>query len=99
MEREPQEGKPRFSLVFPKDIPYKEQMLTRQAELMARGAIKYSDRNWEKADSEEELERTKVSAWRHFMQWYFGECDEDHAASLQFNITAAERLKYIIKGK
>jgi hypothetical protein len=90
MHRDVQTGKPRFDLVTPLDLAYEDQMLVRWAKLMARGAEKYSDRNWEQASSEEERQRFKASAFRHFMQWYFGEDDEDHAAAVFFNITGAE---------
>jgi hypothetical protein len=77
MQRDVQEDKPRFDLILPSYIPYKEQLLTRWANLMNRGAQKYDDRNWEKAETEEELNRFKASAFRHFMQWFKGESDED----------------------
>lgn len=41
MVRDIDEGKPRFDLIRPLGVPYKAQMLTRFAELMARGAKKY----------------------------------------------------------
>ena len=93
MRRDVQDGKPDFTLLLT-DLPYKEQMLTRFAELMARGADKYGRRNWQLANSQEELDRFKASALRHMMQWQSGEDDEDHASAVYFNIMAAERLKY-----
>lgn len=90
MRRDTQEGKPRFDLLVPLVIPYHLQMLTRWAALMSRGAEKYGDRNWEKGNGSQELERAKASAFRHFIQWLTGEQDEDHAAAVFFNITAAE---------
>ena len=60
---------------------------------MGRGAEKYSDRNWEKASSKKELNRFKEAAFRHFMQWFDGEMDEDHAAAVFFNISGAEFVK------
>jgi len=90
MVRDVEEGKPRFDLTMPLDLAYEDQMLVRWARLMARGAEKYGDRNWEKASSEEECQRFRASALRHFMQWYLGEDDEDHAAAVFFNITGAE---------
>jgi hypothetical protein len=69
-------------------------MLVRWAELMGRGAMKYGERNWEKACSVEELERFKASAFRHMLQWYYGlDKEEDHAAAVFFNIAGAERTK------
>jgi len=86
MRRDTQEGKPRYDLLY---LP----MMKRRAELLERGAIKYGERNWEKASTEEELNRFKASAFRHFIQWLSGEEDEDHAAAVTFNIDAVEMIK------
>jgi hypothetical protein len=93
MRRDTTKGKPRFDLVSPADQPLNQTMTYRHAMLMARGAEKYGDRNWEKASTPEELDRFKQSAYRHFMQWYHGESDEDHAAAVYFNIAGAEYAK------
>lgn len=90
MRRDTEAGKPRFDLMLPEGVPYEEQMLTRYAALLGRGAEKYDERNWEKANSKAELDRMKSSAFRHFIQWLTGERDEDHAAAVIFNIVAAE---------
>lgn len=97
MVRDTNEGKARFDLIHPKGIPYKHQMITRFAELMQRGQIKYGDRNWEKAIGQSELDRFKESALRHMEQWFCGEEDEDHAAAVWFNIMAYETTKYKIE--
>lgn len=69
-------------------------MLIRWAELMGRGAAKYGERNWEKAETEEELARMKASAFRHFVQWFYGLApEEDHAAAVFFNVSGAEHVK------
>lgn len=94
MRRDTDKGKPRFDLLIPEGVPYEDQVLTRYAALMARGAEKYSARNWEQANSREEYERMKASALRHMMQWYCGETDEDHAAAVLFNVAAAETTLY-----
>lgn len=99
MVRDTEEGKPRFDLMVPDGVPYEEQMLKRFADLMARGAEKYTERNWEQANSSAELNRYKSSAFRHFMQWLCGEEDEDHAAAVFFNLTAAETVKTKMKNK
>jgi len=99
MVRDTTKGKPRFDLISPLDIPYEEQMLYRRAMLMERGCAKYGERNWEKANSIEELHRAKESAYRHFMQWFFGLKDEDHATAVQFNIDEAELIEYKLKNK
>lgn len=90
MQRDTEAGKPRFDLMLPEGVPFEEQMLTRFAMLLSRGAEKYDSRNWEKANSAEEVERMKSSAFRHFIQWITGEDDEDHASATIFNIFAAE---------
>lgn len=87
MRRDVDNGKPRYDL-----IP--GPLLKRLAELYARGAEKYGDRNWELADSPEELARFGASAWRHFMQWTNDwDTDEDHAVAVVFNIFAYETIK------
>lgn len=93
MVRDTNGGKPRFDLLIPKGIPYEELYLTRVARLYERGAVKYTPRNWEKANSQEELDRALESAFRHFMQWYAGETDEDHAAAVFFNVNEVETIK------
>lgn len=94
MRRDVEKGKPRFDLLRPPGVPYLEQFLTRCAALLGRGADKYGDRNWEKANSQAELERFKSSAARHFEQWFNGEEDEDHAAAVFFNLLAHETIEY-----
>lgn len=86
MRRDTQDGKPDYTL-----LP--EPMLTRWADHMTKGAVKYGRHNWQLADSEEELERFKSSAMRHMIQWLRGDRDEDHAAAVMFNLSAAEHVK------
>lgn len=94
MQRDTQDGKARFDLLFPLDVPYDAQFLTRVAELLARGAEKYDSRNWEQAAGTEEMERFKASAFRHFVQWMAGDEDEDHAAAVVFNLLGFETTKW-----
>jgi len=69
-------------------------MLRRWAGLLTRGAAKYDDNNWMKANSNIELDRFKESAFRHFMQWYYADdTNEDHAAAVYFNINGYEYTK------
>lgn len=69
-------------------------MLQRWSELMGRGAVKYGERNWEKAATQAELDRFLASASRHFFQWFNGQNpEEDHAAAVFFNIAGAEYVK------
>ena len=71
MKRDTNIGKPRFELILPKEIPYEDQLLTRWAKLMGRGAEKYAERNWEQASGESEYNRFKESAFRHFTRYPF----------------------------
>jgi len=68
-------------------------MLKRWAIHLTNGAKKYAKRNWMKAEDQEELDRAKESAYRHFMQWYYNEVDEDHASATIFNINETEYIK------
>ena len=86
MVRDTAEGKINWSLTA--DGP----MLRRWAIHLTNGAKKYAVRNWMKAEGKAEYERAKESAFRHFMQWYYGERDEDHGAAVIFNINEAEYI-------
>lgn len=98
MNRDLQTGKPRFDLIVPLDQKYNETLLYRWAMLMTRGYEKYGERNWEKANSKEELNRFKQSAFRHFMQWVNNvEDGEDHCAAVLFNLNAYEWLREKVK--
>lgn len=91
MRRDTQEGKPRYDLTLPEKMT--NDMLTRWAIHMTKGAEKYGSRNWELASTREEAERFKASAFRHFIQWWKGDRDEDHAAATFFNIQAFEYVQ------
>ena len=84
--------KTRFDLVF--DGP----MLARFAEHLTKGARKYEARNWMKAAGDEEMERFRQSAARHFVQWMAGDRTEDHAAAVMFNLNGAEYVKEKLDG-
>lgn len=83
MVRDTNEDKPRFDLCW---LP----LLRRWAELMGRGAVKYGANNWQKAATQEELDRFKESAFRHLVQYLEGDRTEDHAAAVIFNLAGAE---------
>ncbi len=87
MQRDTEDGKTKWHLVA------SGPMLERWAGLMTRGSVKYDDDNWMKADSEKELRRFRASAYRHFMQWWYGDEDEDHASAIFFNINGVEFVK------
>jgi hypothetical protein len=86
MQRDLNDNKIMYSLLY---MP----MLKRWAEHLTKGAKKYSPRNWERAKTIEELDRFLDAAFRHFVQWYCGEDDEDHASACWFNICGAEMVK------
>jgi hypothetical protein len=90
MVRDTNDGKARFDLLLPAGVPYEAQLLTRFADLMGRGAVKYDARNWEQASGQAELDRFRESALRHLMQWAAGATDEDHAAAVMFNLLGYE---------
>lgn len=87
MVRDTTTDKINYSLIF--DGP----LLERWAKHLTLGAAKYTDRNWMKANGQEELTRFRESAVRHFIQWYRGDVDEDHAAAIYFNVNGAEYVK------
>ena len=88
MRRDLQDNKPMFDLINPLSQKYDQTLLYRWAMLMERGLTKYGSRNWEKANSVEELMRFKSSALRHLFQALSGEDDEDHFSAVCFNINA-----------
>ncbi|MGW3992181.1 dATP/dGTP diphosphohydrolase domain-containing protein [Amycolatopsis sp. NPDC004772] len=90
-------GKPRFELLWTDAQPYGDQMLTRAARWMARGAEKYESRNWELFDSPEALEHAKASLLRHTFKLLAGETDEDHAAAVWFNSQVIEYVRWKFK--
>ena len=87
MVRDITDGKTDYALVL--DGP----MFERWAVHLTKGAAKYEKRNWMKAEGREEYERFRESAFRHFLQWYRGETDEDHAAAVIFNMNGCEYVK------
>lgn len=68
-------GKPRYDLIG-------RHMLRRLAELMARGAEKYGERNWELGQP---TARSFESLLRHAYQFVDGDELEDHLAAVIFN--------------
>lgn len=99
MYRDTQEDKARFDLMYLEGVPYEEQPLTRFADLLARGAKKYTARNWELAEGEEELERFKASALRHLTQYLCGDRVEDHQAAVIFNLFGTMLVEYKMRSK
>ncbi len=92
MVRDTDKGKKQYHRVF------EGPMFERWAIHLTAGAAKYPDNedgsaNWTKANGLKECRRFKQSALRHFIQWYNGETDEDHAAAVFFNINGAEYVR------
>ena len=93
MVRDVAENKVDYSLIF--DGP----LVDRYATHLTKGAVKYSKRNWMKADGDEELERFRESSVRHFRQWLRGDIDEDHFSATVFNMNCYEHLNAKLKNK
>lgn len=87
MNRESESDKVDYLLV--RDGP----MFRRWAELLTRAIPNRGRRNWMLAHGEDDLERFRRGAARHFEQWLANETDEDHAAALIFNVNGVEYLR------
>lgn len=68
-------------------------IVDRYTVLMMKGAVKYSEHNWLKAEGEAELKRFIASFCRHLMKYLRGEADEDHLAAMVFNLNGAEYVR------
>lgn len=73
-------------------------MAKRWAWHLTKAEEKYPDPtpgipNFTLIETDEELARYRESALRHFMQWWEGETDEDHAAAVFFNVNGVEIIK------
>jgi hypothetical protein len=77
-KRDSAAGKPRPDLLSP-------FATLRRGRVMALGAVKYGDRNWEKGMP---LSVFLASAERHLNQFKMGDIGEDHLGHLAFNIDA-----------
>lgn len=78
-------------------------LMRRLAVHLTKGNTKYPDTkpgvpNWTLAAGSEEYARFRASAFRHFMQWYLGDMDEDHFAATAFNMNGAEFVKERLVG-
>lgn len=78
-------------------------MFDRWAEHLTLASARYPDislgrANWTLANSEDEYQRFKESAFRHFIAWYRGDSSEDHAAAVFFNINGAEYVRERLEG-
>lgn len=73
-------------------------LMRRLADHLTKGAEKYPDAkpgvpNWSLISTEEEEIRYRDSAFRHFMQWWNKEADEDHFAATVFNMNGVEHIR------
>lgn len=59
--------------------------LWRLSRWLGLGALKYSERNWEKGMPDSVLWE---SLMRHVVKWWMGSRDEDHLAAIMFNVMA-----------
>ncbi len=98
MHRDDATGKPSFTLMFPKGVPFEDQLITRVADLYARGAVRYGDRNWEKSNTGESLAHHEEALMRHVVKFLLGVDDgEDHAAAVVFNVNAVDLTRRNIR--
>lgn len=92
MERHVEAMKIDYSLAL--DGPMFERLALHLSKALKCNGGDYDERNWMKASTQEDADRFKRSAVRHFYQWMRGDQDEDHAAAVMFNINGYE---YTIK--
>lgn len=86
-QRDAQEGKGRFDLLpLPAIMAY--------AQLLEKGAKKYSERNWEKGIP---VSRFFDGALRHLFKAQAGATDEDHLAAVMFNVGGIIFTRHQIK--
>jgi hypothetical protein len=98
--RDTDKGKPRFDLIFPKGVPFDDQLMTRVANLYERGGNIYGMRNWEKSNTPETLEHHEAALMRHVVRFLTGVVDgEDHAAAVVWNINAVDLTRRNIAKK
>lgn len=79
-------------------------MMRRWAAHLTKAEAKYPDPtpgvpNFSLISTEEERIRYRESAFRHFMSWFNGETDEDHAAATFFNINGVEIINNKLAGR
>jgi hypothetical protein len=68
-------------------------LFERLAKHLTEGGKKYDKRNWMGAYTQEEYDRFRESAIRHFVQYLRGDNDEDHFAAVVFNLNGMEYVK------
>lgn len=94
--RDTAEGKPRFDLLWPKDVPYEAQFLTQVAQVLQQGAEKYEPRNWELFHTEEAREHAQGSLGRHYANYMAGSTDEPHLILMACNLLMLATIEWKI---
>lgn len=94
--RDSSEGKPRFDLLWPKDVPYEAQFLTQMAQVLQQGAEKYEPRNWELFHTPEALEHAQASLGRHYANYMAGSKDEPHLFQMGCNLLMIATIEWKI---
>ena len=89
-ERNDAKGKPRYDL-----IPI--FVLDELADLYAKGAEKFGENNWRKADSMEDYSSFEQSFCRHSIEFRAGAKNENHFAALIWNAIGMEYVKKQLK--
>lgn len=72
-------------------------VLERLGTLYADGAERFGERNWEKANSQEDYVSFEASFCRHGTQFRNGAKDEDHFARTMFNLIGMEHVNLLKK--
>lgn len=86
-QRDISTDKGRYDLISP-------IMIERLAKLLQRGAIKYTERNWEKGMP---LSVYMDSAMRHLFKFLEGHRDEDHLIAAIWNLQALLHIEEMVK--
>lgn len=92
--RDTSEGKPRFDLLWPKDVPLDSQFLARMAHVLMLGAAKYDERNWELFHTPEAVAHAQASLGRHYAGYMAGDTSEDHLAMMGCNLLILASLEW-----
>lgn len=84
--RESQEDKPRFDLVISPNVAYEDQLWTRYAVWLGKGAAKYGEGNMRKLEGPEAEAHAIAAAFRHLHKVAQGYDEEDHMAAVIANL-------------
>src|SRR5690554_5789568 len=84
--RETQGNKPRFDLVISPNVGYDDQIWTRYARWLGKGAAKYGEGNMRLLEGREAEQHAISAAFRHLHKLALEEDDEDHLAAVIANL-------------